>query len=119
MDLLLDRNTHDLVIRGYDLALTDDYIDLIRQRIKQRLLLIKDEWFLDTQAGLPWFGELNQKRITEGRVRALLTRQIVNTEGVKELLDLQLDFTPQTRALLVQFRVTADNGASIDVSLTL
>ena len=119
MDLLLDRQAHDIVIQGYDLALTDDYIDLIRQRIKQRLLLIKGEWFLDTESGLPWFGELNQKRITEGRVRALLTRQIVGTEGVRELLDLQLDFTPQTRALLVQFRVTAEIGESIDVSLTL
>ena len=43
MDLKLDTTTHDLVIENYDLALVDG-IDLVRQAIKQRLLLELEEW---------------------------------------------------------------------------
>ena len=54
MDLKLDTTTHDLVIENYDLVLVDG-IDLVRQAIKQRLLLVSEEWFLDDTIGVPWY----------------------------------------------------------------
>ena len=108
-DILLDNN-HDLVIDGYDLVLVTD-IDLIRQRIKQRLLTILGEWFLNTQIGLPWFRELNKKRTSEARVRALLIRQIRETEGVTDISRFELEFDSQSRTLAVSFAVVTPSGA--------
>ena len=54
MDLKLDATAHDLIIENYDLVLVDG-IDLVRQAIKQRLLLVLEEWFLDDTIGVPWY----------------------------------------------------------------
>ena len=117
MDLLLDRQTHDLVIDPYDLQLVSG-IDLIRQRLKQRLLTIRGEWFLNQEIGLPWFNEINAKGTPEGRIRALLIEEITETEGVLSLETFQLDYNSRTRTMLVQFEVTATPGR-IDMELTL
>jgi hypothetical protein len=109
MDLLLDRTSHDLQIVGYDLALVED-IDLIRQRIKQRLLLVLGEWFLDTSIGLPWYQEIFKKSTSQERVKALLINQITQTEGVNKILDFQFSYNSSNRGLTVDFRVDTIGG---------
>jgi len=117
IDLALSRTSHDLILAGNDLSLIDG-VDLIRQRIKRRLLLILGEWFLAVSDGLPWFGELNAKGTSEGRVRSLLQRQIVGTPGVDRVVQLELDFNSATRALQVQFRVLI-GGVEISGGVTV
>jgi hypothetical protein len=117
MDLLLDRNTHDLVIEPFDLKLVSG-IDLIRQRLKQRLLTIRGEWFLNQEIGLPWFAEINAKGTPEARIRALLIEQITETEGVLTLDAFELDYNSRTRTMLLQFEVTATAG-QIQMELAL
>lgn len=108
-DLLLDRDTHDLVIVNGDLVLVDG-IDLIRQRLKQRLLTVKGEWFLDVTIGLPYFAELSQKGITQSRVRSLFIAQIEGTEGVNRVTRLSLDFNSRTREIMLDFTVDTPFG---------
>lgn len=117
MDILLDRDTHDIVTSGYDLQNVSG-IDLVRQRLKQRLLLILGEWFLDTTIGLPWFQEFSQKGIRESRVRSLLIRQIVETQDVTELVEFELDYNSSGRTLLVQFRALTTFG-ELDMRLSV
>ena len=107
-DLRLTQS-HDLSRGGYDLQIVVG-VDLVRQRIKQRLLTILGEWFLDQSIGLPWFGELNQKGITQSRVRTLLIRQITQTAGVLRLEDFSLEYDNQNRTLSVAFRVETVAG---------
>lgn len=117
MDLLLNQKTHDLVIDSFDLVLVDG-LDLIRQRLKQRLLTVRGEWFLNEEIGLPWFAEINAKGTPEGRIRALLIEEITETEGVLSLDRFELDYNARTRTMLVQFEVTATAGR-VDMELTL
>ena len=116
-DILLDTDTHDIVLEGYDLQLVDE-IDLIRQRIKQRLLTIEGEWFLDTTIGLPWFEEIIGKGAERQQIGALLARQIVETEGVESLIEFDLDIDRRTRSMTLAFRVTAA-GTEIAEEITL
>lgn len=113
MDLLLDRTTHDLVIKGYDLQLVDD-TDLIRQAIKQRLLLVFGEWFLDETIGVPWYQYIFQKGANINRVKSILINQIVGTEGVNSMLEFTLNYDKTTRGLEVYFTVDTVEGV-IDV----
>jgi hypothetical protein len=108
-DILLDRETHDLPAVIYDLPVVRG-VDLIRQRLKQRLLTILGEWFLDGDIGLPWFGELAQKGIAEDQVSALLLRVIAETEGVSEVVSFDLTINRQRRELVVNFRVLSPEG---------
>lgn len=116
-DLLLDRTAHDLSVPGYDLQFVDG-VDLIRQRIKQRLLTIQGEWFLNTDIGLPWFEQIIGKGAQEEQVSALLIQNIVETEGVDAVIEFDLTFNRKARKMLVQFRVTA-LGTEILEELTL
>lgn len=116
-DILLDRETHDLVAGDYDLFLTTG-VDLLRQRLKQRLLTIRGEWFLDVDIGLPWFQEFAQKGFDLDRVRAEFIRAIVETEDVAELVDFDLSLDRNNRLLTVRFRVTSPFGEiPLEVSL--
>lgn len=116
-DILLDRSTHDLRIPGYDLQLVDG-VDLIRQRIKQRLLTIQGEWFLNTDVGLPWFDQIIGKGAQEEQISALIIQNIAETEGVDAVIEFDLTFNRRARTMLVQFRVTA-LGTEILEELTL
>ena len=117
MDILLDRSTHDIVLNGYDLQIVND-VDLIRQRIKQRILTIQGEWFLNTDIGLPWFEEIIGKGSEEQQISALLIRQIAETEGVDVIIEFNLTLDRRVRTMRVQFRVTA-TGTEISEELTL
>ena len=116
-DILLDTATHDIVIDGYDLQLVDG-VDLIRQRIKQRLLTIEGEWFLDATIGLPWFEEIIGKGAEQQQISALLARQIVETEGVESLIEFDLTLNRRARTMTLAFRVTAA-GTEIAEEITL
>lgn len=86
-DLLLDEN-HDLVIDNFDLQLTNDS-QIIAQRIKQELLTLKGEWFLDSELGVPYKDILGCKNQLE-TARAILARHIMHVKGVKEIIIIDL-----------------------------
>lgn len=109
MDLALDTN-HDLIITGRDLTpLTGSA--LVAQRIKQRLLLLQGEWFLDEEAGLPWFDRIFTKQQTLDGVKQLLIKEINETPGVDELQALSLELNKETRQVNCNFTVLADGEA--------
>lgn len=106
-DILLDRQTHDIVIDGYDLVIVRG-VDLIRQRLKQRLLTVLGEWFLDVDIGLPWFDEIIGKGAEQQQISALLIQQIANTPGVDRIVEFNLDIDRRRRTMRVDFRVLAE-----------
>lgn len=118
-DLFLDPKTHDLVIQSGDLILLETESTLVKQRLKQRLLTIQGEWFLDESIGLPYFREINQKGIDEGRIRSLFLREIKRTEGIQEIEELIFDFDNVLRKLFIFFRVTLVDGPPVNMELTL
>lgn len=117
MDLKLDLETHDLSLKGRDLALLQG-VDLVRQRIKQNLLANQGEWFLDAAVGLPWYEEIFQKQTSEARVRALLIRRIVATQGVEALNTFEMTVDKATRTASIAFSCVAD-GVTIEQELAL
>ena len=109
MDLKLDTTTHDLVIENYDLVLVDG-IDLVRQAIKQRLLLVLEEWFLDDTIGVPWYQYIFQKGADINRVKSILINQISGTEGVIKVTSLELNYNINNRNLTVDFSAQTNEG---------
>lgn len=117
-DLKLN-SSHDLVIAPLDLVLLTDEIDLTRQRLKQRLLTILGEWFLDESIGIPYFQEIFKKGVSESRVRSLFLSVIKNTENIDKIEFFDLDFTESTRTLTLNFTVSLLSGQSLTESLSL
>lgn len=119
MDILLDRETHDIIIKDGDLLLLNDFVDLVRQRVKQRLLTIKGEWFLNEDIGLPFFTEIFNKQTPFNRISALFLRTIKKTQGVKDVEKFELDGDPKERILKISFQAKLETNQNLIMEVTV
>lgn len=88
--------------------------DRVHQRLMARLRMFKGEWFLNVDAGMPYFQHILRKVSDTRSLRAIFTQAILGVGGVKELVDLGLDLEPRTRRLTVTFRALLADGTVYD-----
>lgn len=117
-DLALNTATHDLVVENYDLQFVDE-VSQVRQNIKIRLLFLFNEWFLDSNLGVPYFEQLCTKDPNIALVDSFLKSTIIETPGVSQLLEYSSDYSPIQRTLVLNFKVLTDFGDTTIQSLTL
>lgn len=127
LDLLLD-SSGDLVIENGDLVLTKagDNPGGVGQLIREALLLVRGEWFLDLDAGMPYFerdgvtadqailGQAYSPAKTEAVFRAALAA----VPGVGSVDSVSTSYEPTTRALTVAWTVTTSFGDTVTDTLT-
>lgn len=93
-------NTHDMLFgHGLQDFLRDS--EAVQQNVKTRIYLLKGEWFLDTDAGLPWLQEIMVKPENLQLFESLLKAEILETFGVKEITSFDLVFNRSTRVVTV------------------
>ena len=116
MDLLLDL---DPLSPSYgDLTwkngpLTPDYttqsrVNVVAQRLRIRLLTFREEWFLDTGYGVPYFQRILGHKIKKSAVDLIFQREILAENGVKELTFFESTF--ENRKYSLSFRVKVTTG---------
>ena len=113
-DLLLDEN-HDLVIENFDLKMTDNS-QIVAQRVKQQLLTLKGEWFLDSELGVPYLEILGSKNALAA-AKAILTSHIMRVEGVKEIIAIKMKEDREQR--VANFRIEIRDIFNNDIELYL
>lgn len=116
MDLLLDLNQispsyGDLTWKNG--PLTPDYttqsrVDVVAQRLRIRLLTFREEWFLDTSYGVPYFQSILGHKIKKSAVDLIFQREILAENGVKELTFFESTF--RNRQYSLAFRVKVATG---------
>ena len=109
VDLALDLDTNDLTFEDRDLA-TVSGSELVAQRLQVALQLFKGEWFLDADAGIPWYQEILEKCVPTTVVDSILRKQIVATEGVNRILKYASSIDAATRIVSVAFTVDTVYG---------
>lgn len=89
------------------------------QSVKTRLQLLREEWFLDTTAGVPYLQEICVKPENLPLAESEIKRTILETVGVASIESFELIFTPETRRLVVRasVRTIYDDITSIQVNL--
>ncbi|MDA9008634.1 hypothetical protein N9K16_01595 [Alphaproteobacteria bacterium] len=95
--------------------LTD--LEQVAQRVKTRLLMFKEEWFLDEREGMPWFQDILVKPMDQGFVESEMKRIILETEGVEKLTTFSLDYDSIERRLEVEFSAESIYGSLVEVEL--
>lgn len=108
-DVTLDDTTGDLKFTGDALTLTAG-IDAVKQHLKQRLRLVRGEYFLDTERGVPYYENILLKRPSPDVVDGVLKSVILGTPGVVELLTFVLDYDAALRKLSLSFTVQTTDG---------
>lgn len=117
-DFLLDKETHDLVIQNNDFVLASPN-QIVAQRIKQKLLLNRGEWFIDTEVGIPYIEEVFVKNFSLTSIEALFVRAIREVKGVAELRDINVTLDKAKRILTVDFVAVDDLGNIIDETIII
>lgn len=119
LDLRLDRVTHDLLLVQSDLGLVSG-AEQTAQQIKQRLLTLLGEWFLDNSIGLPWFDEILGKFQTLDIVEELLRSCILQTPNVERLSYFELSVPdPASRSARVDFTAVLITGEEVATQVNI
>ncbi len=108
-DLAIDPETGDLLLSGGDLTLVRD-ATAIAQEVTIRLNFLLGEWFLDTEAGMPYFQSILVKSPNLAAIRSIFHDEILNVAGINSVIDLTLDYNRQARRLDVSWRAASDLG---------
>jgi hypothetical protein len=92
--------------------------DAIAQGVRFRLLLFRNDWFLNLDIGVPYFEELigdaSKQAGVLDRARAAFGAAILDTPGVVEILNLDVQLNAQTRAMTVRWQARASFGDTVD-----
>ena len=116
MDLLLDLDPispsyGDLTWKNGPLTpnyTTQSRVDVVAQRLRIRLLTFREEWFLDTSYGVPYFQSILGHKIKKSAVDLIFQREILAENGVKELTLFESTF--ENRKYSLSFRVKVTTG---------
>lgn len=105
-DLALNEVTRDLA----DPVVLVSGVAAVRQALQIRLGFFRNEWFLDLDAGLPYYQQILIKH-PKGTVAvdALFKAEILATPNVRQLLSFRGRFEPG-RLYVVDFKVDTDFG---------
>lgn len=117
IDIALDKDTHDLYLKNNDLQLVSNS-DHVVQYIKIRLQFFKNEWFLDTTPGVPFFENIFVKNPNIPDIDSIIKAQIIDTPEVKEILEFVSEYNRSERRYTVNFKIRTTYGES-DLSVSL
>lgn len=86
----------------------------ISQAIQKKFRLIKDEWFADLSAGVPYYEEVWVKDPEIAHLEQIFKSTALELAEVKSVISMTLDYNKTTRTLLVRFEVDTIEGVISD-----
>ncbi len=119
IDLLLD-STGDL-----DLSLLTDLqmstgLQAVTQGVTIRINTFKNEWFLNLDTGLDWFGRILGQKFNKAVVHAELRRVILDTDDDITIRTLESTFDAGTRELSISLEISTVFGdTAIELEFTI
>lgn len=111
-DFKLDDNG-DWAIENFGFSFTSDNSEYVKQKIRIRLQFFKGEYYLNIDAGVPYYQSILGKQITVDDAIAILKSVIVGTPGVVELLNFDPNLDGATRILSIEFKVRTEQNEII------
>lgn len=112
-------DSFDIQIQDGDFKLLSNTTEATSQRLEQKLLLFRGEWFLDVTAGVPWVAEVFNSRPRLEILSSLFRQIIENDPGVAALQDFNVGFQSVDRKLEIDFVVKLVSGDTTAGAVTL
>lgn len=114
-DMKLDSTTGDIVLDDTGDLVFVSGLDAIASDLKSRWLTFKEEWFLDLDMGVDYWGIVFKKNPDQGAIEQEFRREALETPGI-DLMKLQLQ-RATNRRLDVTAVATTDTGEIFKVAL--
>lgn len=107
---------HDMTF-GQGLANYAKDDEATAQAVETRLLMLLNEWFLDTDAGVPYLQDIMVKPGNMPLAQAIIKRTILETEGVQEIRSFDMTRDSETRKIFIQATVTNIYGSVANIKV--
>ena len=118
IDIAFGLNTHDIYTGDdNDLALVSD-ADQVAQHVKIRLWTYLEEWFLDINAGTPYFQSILGRIYRPQEAAAIIRRRILDTPGVDRVENFNFSLTNRNLSITSDIIVGLET-TTISISETL
>jgi len=108
-----DEIFHDLLIENGNIVLYSDNAS-IAQKIRERLLLLRGEWFVNETIGIPYFQGILGAKTTPFPFRKFFIDAIKSVNGVTDVPSFSMNIDGTSRKLLISFECTTDQGRVVD-----
>lgn len=112
MDLLLDKETGDMIFINGQSPVTEDLRHSVEQGLTIALKTLLGEWFLDTDVGVPYFEKIFKKQVNKEAVDIVFQEQILKDIRVSQITEFDSDLTG--RVYTCNFRVKCIDGSITD-----
>ena len=109
--------THDMTLNGSDISFAEN-ANILTQRITIRLQFLLEEWFLNNTSGLPYTQFIFEHGSTIEDIYEIFRKEINETDGVKNITELELVSDASEKNLQVTFSVN-DNTSSGSVEVII
>lgn len=103
----------------------NDYVEgaeAIRDNIRTKLLLFYNEWWEDIGQGIPMFqsivGQVNPELIRNS-LSQLVEERIKEVEGVKQVINIEIDLDKKTRTVSMSCDVTTTSNETVNIEVTI
>lgn len=112
LDILLDDDGDIIVdpVRGITFV---SGLAGVAQLVRIAIRLFRGEWFLDLDAGVPYFQTILGKKYDAATLRAELVKAVVDVPGVAEILNITLEFDGATREASVSLALRTEFGDTV------
>jgi len=103
----------DITTINNNLRFTENIVELVSQKIENKFLFFKGEWFLNYELGLPYFEEEGESKNILGKnpnlnyLNSLSLAEINSIEEIEKVNEFILDLDNSTRTLTINFSVQA------------
>ncbi len=122
IDLLLDDDTHDLVIRDGDFVFSSG-LQGIAQAVKIAVMMIRGEWFYDLDEGVRYYERLDGsipareailgQKFDELKAIADIRDAILSIPYEIKIVSIAATFDPDTRVLTMSWELQPTFGGTI------
>ena len=119
VDLYLDPTTHDVVVKDFNLVITETKQDLITQKLKIKLLWFMEEWFLNRQYGIPYFQEVFIKGVDMDTLDNVFRTAIKQEDGVLDLISYSSSINESLRTLTITSKIRVEGGEILNIVFTV
>ena len=115
-DILLDSQTHDLVIQNGQLLLINDQSKSVAQRLKIVLQTFQGEWFANIQTGVPYYQGIFGLRGTKTFADVAIRSAILGVDGVVSIQTFSSNIDNRTRIYTYSFTALTTSGEIISIT---
>lgn len=94
----------------------DEGADALVSKIKQRLRLLKGEWFLNTTLGVPYRSEIAKPPINPALIANIISNEVLKESDVIGIRDISITYSSLTRQYEYDFFVDTIYDQSFNIS---